>query len=499
MTQSKVNMGGLKLNFAYALLGVSGTESILIFALCLPLIIKDIPMGPGLLSMTVASSTLAHAATVVPFGNLADRVGRRKIFMLGHLFGVFGGLIGVFATNSTTLISSRLIVGTGEGMLMGVGLAILSTLQPASQLPIAISRWTVFITVSNVFTLYLASTLSAIDWRLSMLYFPVLSFFLYILAPVLLKESKVKAKKDNLTANLLLAGSFALILFSLTRLEVSGFALVFWAPFVAGISLALIWYRLQKYSPNPNFPIKLLQNRTFLGGAIASFAFSFMYKSMNVQLPSFIETQQNIKGAMVGMIQTPSYIAGMISCIVIGYILSARLLTRKRTVAIGFIVMSIGFLLLGQLTAKFDPSLIVIATIVLTIGVYFTALPSFDIITETAPKSFLGSVTGSHAVFAQLGGSFGLIISSSAIILSGKKSPEAEMFANMSELVTHAVNNIVVAVRQFTNMKLDLGSNMDYLTAKSFHAYASLFSLISLVMLIAFLFIYKPLSSSKAD
>ena len=161
--------------------------------------------------------------------------------------------------------------------------------------------------------------------------------------------------------------------------------------------------------------------------------------------------------------------------------------------------MSIGFLLLGQLTAKFDPSLIVIATIVLTIGVYFTALPSFDIITETAPKSFLGSVTGSHAVFAQLGGSFGLIISSSAIILSGKKSPEAEMFANMSELVTHAVNNIVVAVRQFTNMKLDLGSNMDYLTAKSFHAYASLFSLISLVMLIAFLFIYKPLSSSKAD
>ena len=68
MTQSKANMGDLKLNFAYALLGVSGTESILIFALCLPLIIKDIPMGPGLLSMTVASSTLAHAATVVPSG-----------------------------------------------------------------------------------------------------------------------------------------------------------------------------------------------------------------------------------------------------------------------------------------------------------------------------------------------------------------------------------------------------------------------------------------------
>lgn len=497
MTQSKTNMGDLKLNFAYALLGISGTESILIFALCLPLIIKDIPMGPGLLSMTVASSTLAHAATVVPFGNLADRIGRRKIFMLGHVLGVFGGLIGVFAANPTTLISSRLIVGTGEGMLMGVGLAILSTLQPAPQLPIAISRWTVFITISNIFTLYIASTLSAIDWRLSMLYFPVLSFILYILAPALLKESKVKAKKDNLTANLLLGGSFALILFSLTRLEVSGFALAFWIPFVAGVCLALIWYRLQKHSTNPNFPIELLQDRTFLGGAIASFAFSFMYKSMNVQLPSFIETQQNIKGAMVGLIQTPSYVAGMISCIVIGYMLTTRLLTRRKTVALGFIVMSIGFLLLGQLTAKFDPSLIIVATIVLTIGVYFTALPSFDIITETAPKSFLGSVTGSHAVFAQLGGSFGLIISSSAIVLSGTKSPEGEMFNNLSEAITHAVNNMIIAVRQFTNVKLDLASNIDYLTAKSFHAYTTLFSLISLILLVIFLITYKPLSSVR--
>ena len=116
----------------------------------------------------------------------------------------------------------------------------------------------------------------------------------------------------------------------------SGLALIFWIPFIAGVVLALIWYRLQKYSSNPNFPIELLRNRTFLGGAIASFAFSFMYKSMNVQLPSFIETQQNIKGAMVGLIQTPSYVAGMISCIVIGYILTARLLTRRRTVALGF-------------------------------------------------------------------------------------------------------------------------------------------------------------------
>ena len=124
--------------------------------------------------------------------------------------------------------------------------------------------------------------------------------------------------------------------------------------------------------------------------------------------------------------------------------------------------MSIGFLLLGQLTSKFDPSLIIVATIVLTIGVYFTALPSFDIITETAPKSFLGSVTGSHAVFAQLGGSFGLIISSSAIVLSGSNHQKVNGSPICLRSVTHAVNNMIIAVRQFANTKLDLVSNLDY-------------------------------------
>ena len=56
-----------------------------------------------------------------------------------------------------------------------------------------------------------------------------------------------------------------------------------------------------------------------------------------------------------------------------------------------------------------------------------------------------------------------------------------------------------IAVRQFANTKLDLVSNLDYLTAKSFHAYTTLFSLISLILLVIFLITYKPLSSKPMD
>ena len=82
---------GLKLNAAYLILGLSGTDSIISFALCLPAILKSIPMGIGWTSFTLAATSLAHCATVIPFGNLADRLGRRKIFMLGHLCTSIGG------------------------------------------------------------------------------------------------------------------------------------------------------------------------------------------------------------------------------------------------------------------------------------------------------------------------------------------------------------------------------------------------------------------------
>ena len=57
------------------------TESILVFALCLPLIRNEIPMGTGFLSFTVASSSLAHCSTVVPFGNLADKPYKNKVMI----------------------------------------------------------------------------------------------------------------------------------------------------------------------------------------------------------------------------------------------------------------------------------------------------------------------------------------------------------------------------------------------------------------------------------
>ncbi|WP_413403681.1 MULTISPECIES: MFS transporter [unclassified Synechococcus] len=484
---------GIRLNLAYALLGISATESILVFALCLPLIRNEIPMGTGFLSFTVASSSLAHCSTVVPFGNLADKVGRRKIFIVGLIFGILGGLIGVFASDPLQLLASRLIVGVGEGMLMGVGLAILTTLQHPSKLPIAVSRWTVFITLSNIFALYVTSSLLSISWRISMLYTPVLWALILAVSPILLRESKVKSKEDNLLANLLLGGSFISTLYSLTRLEADGFNFAFLSFLLIGLFLLLAWHRLQKSSKNPNFPVEILTNKTYLGGVIASFSFSFMYKSMNVQLPSFLEAQEHLKGAIVGIIQMPSYIAGMISCIVIGYLISRKYLTRRMTVTIGFIVMSLGFLLLGQLAKTFNPVAVVVSTVVLTIGVYFTALPSFDIIAETAPKSFLGSVTGSHAVFAQLGGSLGLIISSSSIVLANSQNPEGRWLMNAPNYMNIAVNHLIIAVRQFAGQKHIPNKNIYYFTAEAFHSYSILFATISLFFMITFLFIYKPL------
>ena len=173
---------------------------------------------------------------------------------------------------------------------MGVGLAILTTLQHPSKLPIAVSRWTVFITLSNIFALYVTSSLLSISWRISMLYTPVLWALILVVSPILLRESKVKSKEDNLLANLLLGGSFVSTLYSLTRLEADGFNFAFLSFLLIGLFLLLAWHRLQKSSKNPNFPVEILTNKTYLGGVIASFSFSFMYKSMNVQLPSFLET-----------------------------------------------------------------------------------------------------------------------------------------------------------------------------------------------------------------
>ena len=167
-------------------------------------------------------------------------------------------------------------------------------------------------------------------------------------------EKQLCSQGDQETSNpipmILLGTAFTTLLLSITQIESSGLTSNVILTLILSSSSIIGWYQLENNSRNPSFPLNLLRNRKYLGGVSGAFLFGFMYKSMHIQLPRFLQIHEAMKGTLISEILLPSYLAGIITSIVIGYILARKLGTKKFVMLTGFGIASIGFLMMDQFT-----------------------------------------------------------------------------------------------------------------------------------------------------
>ncbi len=101
--------------------------------LAIPSIGKQFGANAFLLGWMVASYLLASAAFLLPFGKVADIIGRRKVFVAGISgFTLFSLLCG-FSQSIKMLIALRVFQGISSAMIFGTGMAILTSVFPASE------------------------------------------------------------------------------------------------------------------------------------------------------------------------------------------------------------------------------------------------------------------------------------------------------------------------------------------------------------------------------
>ncbi len=98
--------------------------------LAIPSIGEEFNSSAILLSWVVSSYLLSTAAFLLPFGRLADIIGRKRVFTWGIMaFALFSLLCG-FAWSIQALIAFRIVQGIGSSMIFGTGMAILTSIFP---------------------------------------------------------------------------------------------------------------------------------------------------------------------------------------------------------------------------------------------------------------------------------------------------------------------------------------------------------------------------------
>jgi EmrB/QacA subfamily drug resistance transporter len=107
----------------------------------LPTIGRELSTGLGGLQWTVSGYTLALAGLILLGGSLGDRLGRRRVFLIGVAWFALASALCGLAPGIGVLIAARVLQGVGGALLVPGSLAIIQASFAPDDRPRAIGAW----------------------------------------------------------------------------------------------------------------------------------------------------------------------------------------------------------------------------------------------------------------------------------------------------------------------------------------------------------------------
>lgn len=101
--------------------------------IALPTMADELSMDALHISWVATAYLLATAMFLVPFGKIADIYGRKKVFLTGLLVYTIASMLIGLSNEPTILISFRFVQGVGAAMIVGTGIALITSVFPRGE------------------------------------------------------------------------------------------------------------------------------------------------------------------------------------------------------------------------------------------------------------------------------------------------------------------------------------------------------------------------------
>jgi EmrB/QacA subfamily drug resistance transporter len=238
-----------------------------VVGIALPSIGRDFHASLETLQWVVTSYTLTLAALLLLGGSLGDRMGRRRVFIVGVVWFSIASAICALAWDPNALIAMRSLQGVGAALLTPGSLAILQASFVAGDRSRAIGAWSGLGGIATATGPLLGGYLiSAASWRwIFLINFPLGALVVWVGARHV-PESKDPAPSGRLDvpgaalAILTLAGLSYGLIEGPSRGWGDGSVLV---ALVTGVAGAIAFVIVERRSPEPMLPLAIFRVRTF--------------------------------------------------------------------------------------------------------------------------------------------------------------------------------------------------------------------------------------------
>ncbi len=379
--------------------------------LAIPAISADLRPSSAQLLWIIDIYGFFVAGSLITMGTLGDRIGRRKLLLVGAAaFGVVS-LLAAFSTSTETLIVSRALLGIAGATLAPSTLSLIFHMFPdPRQRSIAIGVWIGSFSAGSGIGPVLGGALLEFFWwgSVFLLALPVMVLLL-VLGPRVLPEYRdPEAGRLDLVSAAMSVVAVLAVIFGLKDAAQDGFG---WIPalfVLAGLAVGVAFVRRQRMLADPMIDVGLFRITAFNAALATNLLAIFVAFGGFLFVSQYLQLVVGLSPLDAGLWSLPSAFG-----FIVGSQLGPRLVHRIRPVSViggGLALSAVGLAVLSQVDVSGGLIPLVTGSLVMSLGL----APVFGLTTElivgSAPPERAGAASGISETGAELGGALGIAI-----------------------------------------------------------------------------------------
>jgi MFS transporter, DHA2 family, multidrug resistance protein len=384
------------------------------------------------------------AGLLITMGTLGDRIGRRRLLLIGAAAFGLTSVAAAYSTSAEMLIVTRALLGVAGATLMPSTLALISNMfQNDRQRGLAIGVWGSCFAVGGALGPVLSGILLERFWWGAVFLLGVPAMIVLLVAgPMLLPEFRdpEPGRLDPLSVVLSLLAILPLV-YALKTAAKEGWQPSVPAGLVVGVVAAILFVRRQRGLAKPLMDLSLFRHRVFSVGLGSMAVGQLVQSAFILFLAQYLQLVQGLSPLQAGLWMLPFAAANVIGSMGAPP-LAARIGTH-RAVAYGLVLMAVGWLLFTLAQSRTDAGLMmtVVGAMVISIGIGPLLILVLDQVIAVAPREKSGAASSLSETSSEVGMALGVATLGSLVTAVYRGTVADDLPAGVPEPVAAAARD----------------------------------------------------------
>ncbi|MFG2292975.1 MFS transporter [Streptomyces sp. NPDC048603] len=360
--------------------------------------------------------TLVFASLMLPFGVLADRIGRKRLLLAGlAVFGI-ASAYAMMVDSSGELILGRALMGLGAAIVTPVSLAMLPVLFAPQERARALAIWSAGVALGLPIGPLAGGWLLEHFWwgSVFLINIPILAVAMvagFLLFP---EHRGVREHAFDWQGAVLSVAGLGALTFALTRATEEGWLSTdTLGGSAVGVVLLILFVVRERSTPHPLLDVRSFGNRHFGASVVALLLVHFAMTGFLFMLSPYLQAVLGNSSLGTGVRMLPVVLAVMV-----GAGAAERLAPRvgpRGPVTAGLLMMAVGLLIFSTTDIDSSETAVAACQLLLGIGIGLTLAIAMHTALSTVSDDKSGEASGATSAFRQVGGVIGVAVLGSVL------------------------------------------------------------------------------------